>query len=106
MGLSRCIASIVFLVVVGCATPGETRASYRVQGDIQNIINANEIAHGHPFGGSVKDTKVISVQGDTVIEEWHVQRGDRLVVYAVRMTSSPKGGTDIQVTVPKEDQKK
>ncbi len=37
------------VMLAGCSTPGETRADYLLQGSVQNIINANEIAHGHLF---------------------------------------------------------
>jgi hypothetical protein len=109
MRLSRCITSIVWLAcvaVVGCATPGETCADRRVQGDVTDIIKGNELAHGHLFGVSVKDTKRVSAQGTTVVERWYVERGDHVVIYTVKLTPSKKGGTDIEVSMPDEDQKK
>ena len=96
-------AGILVAALVGCATPGETRAGYLLQGDVQNIINANELAQGHPFGGRVVDTEVVSEEGGTVVEHWYVQRGDHQVVYLVTLTTNPAGGTDIRVTLPEED---
>ncbi len=99
------VLTFVFLVVAitGCATPGETRADYILQGSVQNVINANEIAQGHPFGGRVVDTKVLSEDAGTITESWHVKRGPKTVTYTVKFTPSPKGGTDINVTLPEED---
>ena len=99
--------TFVFLVtaITGCATPGETRAGYILQGDVQNIINANEIAHRHPFGGRVVDTKVLSEDAGTITEAWHVKRGAKIVIYTVEFTPSPQGGTDFRVTLPEEDRK-
>ena len=93
------------VMLAGCATPGETRADYRLQGDVQSMINANEIAQGHPFGGRVVDTKVLSEDTGIITEEWHVKRGARTVTYTVKFTPSPKGGIDIVVTLPEEDRK-
>jgi hypothetical protein len=64
------------------------------------------MAHGHVFGGSVADTKVISEDRGVVVENWFVTRGDHKVTYIVKLTPSPQGGTDINVTLPEEDQKK
>ena len=91
--------------LLGCATPGQTKANYQLQGDIQSLINANELAHGHVFAGRVVDTKVISTEGQTVTEHWIVKRGDHNVTYEIKLTPSPRGGTDIRVGMPKEDQK-
>ena len=109
MDLSKLI-KVVFLsmgivIFTACATPGQTKADYLLQGKIQNMINANEIAHGHMFGGKVVDTKVVSIEGQTVIEHWIVKRGDHNLNYEVKLTPSPRGGTDIQVTLPEEDRK-
>ncbi len=99
------VLTFVFLVVAitGCATPGETRASYILQGHVQQIINGNEIAQGHLFGGRVVDTKVLSEDAGTITEEWHVKRGLRTVIYTFEFTPSPKGGTDIFFLLPEED---
>ena len=109
MNLSRLI-KVVFLclgiaIFSACSTPGQTRADYRLQGTIQSMINANELAHGHIFGGRVVDTKVVSTEGQTVIEHWIVKRGDHNVIYEVYLTPSPRGGTDIRITLPEEDRK-
>ena len=93
------------VMLVGCATPGETRADYRLQGSVQNIVNANEMAQGHIFGGRVVDTKVLSDDAGTVTEAWHVKRGARTVTYTVKFTPNPTGGTDINVILPEEDRK-
>ncbi len=107
--MKRCtrVLTFVFLLVAitGCATPGETRAGYILQGDVQSFINANEMAHGHFFGGRVVDTKVLSEEAGTITEAWHVKRGARTVTYTVKFTPSPKGGTVFEVTMPEEDQK-
>ena len=93
------------LVLAGCATPGETRADYRLQGSVQNIINANEMAHGHIFNWGVVDTKVLSEDAGIVTEAWHVRRWVRTVTYTVKFTPDPKGGTNIHVDFPEEDRK-
>src|SRR5207253_2891203 len=110
MKTRNCLMQIITTIVaacslLGCATPGQTKANYILQGDIQNTINANELAHGHVFGGRVVDTKVISTEGQTVTEHWIVKRGDHNVIYEIKLTPSPRGGTDFRVTLPKEDQK-
>ncbi len=94
------------LGLASCAVPGQTRASWLLQGDIQNMINANELAHGHVFGGKVVNTKFISIDEQTITEHWIVKRGRREVTYVVRMTPSPRGGTDFEVTLPEEDRLK
>ena len=109
MNLSKLI-KVVFLslgivIFSACSTPGQTKADYLLQGKIQNMINANELAHGHIFGGKVVDTKVVSSEGQTVMEHWIVKRGDHNVTYEVKLTPSPRGGTDIQITFPEEDRK-
>ena len=63
------------------------------------------MAHGHPFGGKVVDTKFVRKDGATVIENWFVERGDDNVVYEVHLTPSPQGGTDIEIVLPAEDRK-
>ena len=102
-----CIHVLTFVLLVvaitGCVTPGETRADYIVQGSVQNMINANEIAQGHPFGGRVVDTSVLSVDAGTITESWHVKRGAKTVTYTVKLTPSPEGGTDIAMSLPEED---
>jgi hypothetical protein len=107
MNFSRSIKVILLGLYIaifsGCATPGQTKANYLLQGDIQNMINANELAHGHIFGGRVVDTKAVSTEGLTVIEHWIVKRGDHNVIYEVKLTPSPRGGTDIEITLPEED---
>ncbi len=105
--MKRCIRALAFIFLVaaitGCATPGDTRASYILQGDVQSIINANEIAQGHLFGGRVVDTKALSEDAGTITEAWHVKRGAKIVIYTVEFTPSPQGGTDIRVAIPEED---
>ncbi len=107
--MKRCIRVLTFVfllvAITGCATPGETRADYILQGSIQSVINANEIAQRHPFGGRVVDTKVLSEDAGTITEAWHVKRGARTVTYTVKFTPSPKGGTVFEVTMPEEDRK-
>ncbi len=105
--MKRCIRALTFVfllvAITGCATPGETRADYTLQGSVQSMINANEIAHRHPFGGRVVDTKVLSEDAGTITEAWHVKRGGKIVIYTVELTPSPEGGTDFRVTLPEED---
>ncbi len=105
--MKRCIRVLTFVfllvAITGCATPGETRADYILQGSIQCVINANEIAQRHPFGGRVVDTKVLSEDAGTITEAWHVKRGAKIVIYTVEFTPSPQGGTDIRVAIPEED---
>ena len=93
------------LALSGCATPGETRAGYLVQGKVQEIINANELAHGHVFGGRVVDTKIVSEEGETVTEHWYVKRGGEEVIYTVMLAPSADGGTDIRVQLPEQDRR-
>ncbi len=101
------VLTFVFLLVAitGCVTPGETRAGYILQADVEGMIDANEIAHGHPFGGRVVDTKVLSEDAGTITEAWHVKRGAKTVVYTVTLTPDPEGGTYISMTMPEEDRK-
>lgn len=94
---------LVCLALGGCATPGDTQADYVLQGDIQEIINANELARGHIFGGRVVDTKVVAEEAGTLTEHWYVKRGSHEVIYTVTLTPSPYGGTDIRVELPAED---
>ena len=105
--MKRCIRALAFIFLVaaitGCATPGDTSAGYVLQGDVQSMINANEIAQGHPFGARVVDTKVLSEDAGTITEAWHVKRGAKIVIYTVELTPSPRGGTDIRVHLPEED---
>jgi len=100
-------ALLACLSLGACATPGETQAGWRLQNDIEKLINMNEFAHGYilSFGSRVVDTKVVSVDGNVITEHWFVKRGDRQVMYVVKMTPSPRGGTNFTVTLPKEDQK-
>ena len=107
MSLSRLI-KIIYLclgiaIFSACSTPGQTKADYRLQGKIQSMINANELARGHIFGGKVVDTKAASTDGQTIIEHWTVKRGDHNVIYEVKLTPSSGGGTDIQMILPEED---
>ena len=99
------VASTV-LLLPGCRVPGETGVDLHLQNDIQNIINANEIAHGHPFGGKVVNTKLISRDKNGAVEQWMVKRGDHEVTYVFRLMPDPNGGTFIQTTLPDEDVKK
>jgi len=98
------VLTFVFLgvAITGCATPGETRAGYILQGDAQSIINGNELAQGHLFGGRVVDTKVLSEDAGTITEEWHVKRGARTVIYTFEFTPR-EGGTEIFFLLPEED---
>ena len=110
MKTRNCLLQVITVIVaacslLGCASPGQTKANYQLQGDIQSAINANELAHGHIFGGKVVDTKVISTEGQTVTEHWIVNRGNHNVIYEIKMKPSPRGGTDFRVNLPKEDQK-
>ena len=91
------VLSLLGLVCLACSTPGETRASYTLQGDIQSMINTFELADGHSTGGRVVDTKVVSVSDSQAVEDWYVARGDHRVVYRVTMVPSPQGGTDFRV---------
>ena len=102
------LLTFVFLIVAitGCVTPSETHADYILQGSVQNMINPNEIAQGHPFSGRAVDTKVLSEDAGIITEAWHVKRGARTVTYTVKFTPSPKGGTDFIVTLPEEDRKR
>ena len=107
MNLSKLI-KVVFLslgivIFSACSTPGQTKADYLLQGKIQNMINANELARGHIFGGKVVDTKAASTEGQTIIEQWTVKRRDHNVIYEVKLTPSSGGGTDIQMILPEED---
>ncbi len=104
-------------MLAGCATPGETHADYRLQGSVQNMINANELARGYIFGGRVVDTKAVSSDDKNTVEEWVVQRGflrgpdlfgilpSHTVTYTVTFTPDPEGGTHIHMELPEEDLK-
>ncbi len=74
------IVILLCLALAGCRTPGDTVTDYNLQGDIQAIINANELAHGHWFGGRVVDTKFVSESEGTVTEHWYVKRGSHEVI--------------------------
>jgi hypothetical protein len=88
---------LLALVVAGCSTPGETRANFTLQRDIHAMINRLERADGHPGGGRVVDTKLVSEEHGTAVEDWYVARGEQRVVYRVTMVPSPQGGTDYRV---------
>ena len=101
------VLTFVFLLVAitGCVTHGETRAGYILQSDVEAFIGMNEMAQGHFFGGRVVDTKVLSEEAGTITEAWQVKRGARTVKYTVKFTPSPKGGTELKITLPEEDWK-
>ena len=111
MSHRRCIYLAMILsclALSGCATttstPGETTADSLLQRDVQRFITAFERSHGS--AGEVVDTKVVSIEGSVATEQWYVQRGDTVVIYTLKFTPSPLGGTDVQWTVPEQDQKK
>ncbi len=107
--MKRCIRALTFVFLVtaitGCAVPGETRTNYTLQSDVERMIDMNEFAHGHIFGGSVVDTKVLSEDAGIITEAWHVKRGASTVIYTVTLTPDPEGGTYIGLTMPEEDRK-
>ena len=111
------VAATAAVVLSSCATPGETSASYILQGDIQAIINANELVHGKLFGARVADTTLVSTDGEAVTEDWMVTRGPllgfdlfgllpaKIVVYEVVITPDSQGGTNFIVKFPVEDRR-
>ena len=110
MSHRRCIFLAIILsclALSGCvaptSTPGETTADSLLQRDVQRFITAFERSHG---SGKVVDTKVVSIEGNVATEQWYVQRGEDVVIYTVKFIPSPLGGTDIQWTMPEQDQKK
>ncbi len=94
---------VSLLSFTGCAKqhPVRTEIDFLLQeGRLKQIAASKGPGDNLIFGGKVVRTKVLSVKGNTITEQWHVKRGDREADYIVKLTSVPGGGTHIQVTSP------
>ena len=99
------------VLLSGCATigamsiPGETIASLMLKADVLNMINMIENAQAPGCSHKVVDTKFVSMDGDTVNEEWIVKSCGKRIVYPVTFTPDPKGGTYFGVKTPSKGER-
>lgn len=97
---------ITGLIVSGCVTmsamnvPGQTSANLQLKADIINMINILERAQGCSY--EIADTKFVKTEGGTVYEDWVVHSCGKDVVYEVKLTPDPGGGTMFGVRSPKK----
>lgn len=91
-----------FLPLVGCSKPPiRTEVEFLLEeGKLKQIATKQDSKNNLIFGGNVISTKVISVDGNAVTEEWHIRRDGRETTYNVRLTPVPGGGTHILATSP------
>lgn len=91
------------LLFSGCATmiiPGQTQADSRLKADIIGMINMLESAQARGCSHKIVDTKMAGMDGVTVLEEWIVNSCGKDVVYNIKLTPDPKGGTIFGVQSP------
>ncbi|MDP2938989.1 MAG: hypothetical protein Q8O13_02755 [Candidatus Omnitrophota bacterium] len=102
---------LIFLLVLGvvlsgCAmvgpisVPGDTSASYTLRADIMHMIHIMQNAYAKSCSYKVIDTKAIGKEGNSILEEWTVLSCNKEVVYPVKLTPSPQGGTYFSVSTP------
>lgn len=97
---------ITALIISGCVTmsaisvPGQTSASLQLKADIINMINILERTQGCSY--KIVDTKFVKIEGDTVYEDWVVNSCGKDIVYEVKLTPDPRGGTMFGVKSPEK----
>lgn len=100
--LGRLLFVAGLLPFTGCTKlPVRKEIDFLVQGGrLEQIATSKGSGNNLIFGGRVIGTKVISIEGDVITEQWHVKQGGREANYIVKLTPVPGGGTHIQVTSP------
>jgi uncharacterized protein YceK len=97
---------VLGIILSGCAMigpisiPGETSASYTLKADIMHMIHIMQNAYAKGCSYKVIDTKVVGKEGDSILEEWTVLSCGKTVIYPIKLTPSPKGGTYFSVSTP------
>ncbi|MFQ5580078.1 MAG: hypothetical protein ACE5FZ_05650 [Nitrospiria bacterium] len=104
------LLAVGLFLLAGCANPppARTNLDFRVhEGRLQQTDHTMDSAEDSAdsannliFGGRVIGTKVLSVEGEIITEQWRIRRGGREASYIVKLTPLPEGGTHIQVTSP------
>ncbi|HBR15755.1 MAG TPA: hypothetical protein DD723_09515 [Candidatus Omnitrophica bacterium] len=100
---------ILATCLTGCATmsvPGQTSASPRLKADVVNMINMIEKAQAPRCSFKIADTVFDRVEGDSVFENWIVESCGKEIVYPVKLTPDPSGGTYFGVMSPVREQLK
>lgn len=96
----------ICLLLFGCATvrpinlPGNTVTSPQLRTDIIHMIDIIEKAQNPGCSYKIIDTKVVAKEENTIWEDWIIQSCSKNIVYSIRLTPSPRGGTDFSIKAP------
>lgn len=103
--MKNLVRMLPLLLLAACATvniPGNSVANPTLKSDIARMINLIENAQASGCHHQFIEAKYVGQEGNVYFEEWKVLSCGKEIIYPVKLTPSPQGGTDFSIKTPEK----